>query len=832
MGKTNPSGTRRSGTRRRKGLNLDGVLGFLNQLAADRSFYLVLVPLVLFLWAIEKWVFDVSKWVALVVAVWASFQYGCNQRKLLVEDLNKRWMRAIRDASPTTALEHCEWLNMLLLHVWPKYINPALSVRFSHMIEKRLKHRKPRVIEKIELQEFSLGSCSPCLGLQGVHWSTSGTQKIMHLGFDWNTNDMSIMLHAKLAKPLYGTARIVINSLHIMGNLQLMPILDGRGILYSFLSVPEVSIGVAFGSGGGQSLPATELPGVSSWLVKVFTDLLAKTMVEPRRRCLSLTAVNLKKKAVGGIVYVTVVAANQITRNGSGGSPSKRQQTNNDATDEELRTFVEVELEELTRKTDVKSGTSPRWDSTYNMVLHDDAGILKFNLYECSPGSVKFDFLASCEVKFKYCDDDSTTFWALGPDSGVIARHAEKCGEVVVLSIPFEGINSGELLVRLVLKEWQLSDGSYSFISSISIPHQPLGGSTNFSSCTGRRISITVVEARDLIEKDKPGKHEPYVKLHYGKAVQRTRALSRSTTPVWNQKFEFEEIGGGEYLKLKCLYEETFSDENVGVARVNLEGLVDGVVKDVWVPLEKVKSGELRLRIEPLRLYDSEGSNGSVGSISGSCMIELLVIEGKDLVGADLRGTSDPYVRIHYGSVKKKTKVLYKTLNPVWNQAFEFPEDGSSLVLLVKDHNAILAASSIGECVVDYQSLPPNEPYDKWIPLQGVKKGQIHVQITRKVQALQRRTTVAHDSSSNGSQKITGQMKQLLTRLQSLAVESDQEGLSATLSELESLEDTQEEYVLQLETERAVLLNKINELGQELLNSSPVPSIRRSFTTT
>ena len=51
--------------------------------------------------------------------------------------------------------------------------------------------------------------------------------------------------------------------------LQLLvtPILDGKALLYSFVSTPEVRIGVAFGSGGSQSLPATELPGVSSWLV-------------------------------------------------------------------------------------------------------------------------------------------------------------------------------------------------------------------------------------------------------------------------------------------------------------------------------------------------------------------------------------------------------------------------------------------------------------------------------------------------------------------------------------------------------------------------------------
>lgn len=51
-----------------------------------------------------------------------------------------------------------------------------------------------------------------------------------------------------------------------------MPILNGKAVLYSFVATPEVRIGVAFGS-GSQSLPATELPGVSSWLVSFHLNL-------------------------------------------------------------------------------------------------------------------------------------------------------------------------------------------------------------------------------------------------------------------------------------------------------------------------------------------------------------------------------------------------------------------------------------------------------------------------------------------------------------------------------------------------------------------------------
>lgn len=805
-------------------LNIEEAMEFIKQIPIDKPLYLLLLPLILALWLFEKWLFSLSSWVPLFVAIWATLQYGSYQRKMLSEDLTRKWKRAILDASPITAREHCDWLNKLLVDVWPNYIHSKISSRFSYIVERRLKYRKPKLVEKFELEEFSLGSSPPSLGLQGMHWSTNGGQKMMHTDFVWDTEEMSIILVAKLAKPLYGTARIAINALHIKGDLQLIPVLDGRAVLFSFLTVPDVRLGVALGSGGSQ-LPGMELPVVSSWLVKLLTDTLVKTMVEPRRRCLALTTVQKGKMAVGGILYVTIVGASQISRNVVKGSPTKRQAGLNHSSSEEhlvrdLKTFVEVEVEEITRRTEAKPGFSPQWDSTFNMVLHDNAGVLRFRLYECSPGSVKFDHLASCEIKIRYCDDDSTIFWAIGPNSGVVIKRSECCGQQVEMSVPFEALDSGELMVRLNLREWQFSDGSHSFGLHLGA-HPSFSALSN--SKTGRKLYITVKEAKDFPGKEKSGKSEPYVKLQYGKNVQRTRAVSvqETTNPVWNQTFEFDEIAGGEYLKLKCLYEETFGDELIGSATVNLEGLEEGSVRDVPVPLEKVTSGEVRLRIEAVR----EGSNGG----SGNGWIELVLIEAKDLVAADLRGTSDPYVKIQYGNETRRTKVVYKTLNPKWNQMFEFPDDGSPLELQVRDHNAILASSSIGNCTVEYQRLPPNEISKKWIPLQGVKKGEIHVQVTRKVPDLEKKTSLDSDSVSNRAHAISDQMKLMLNNIQSLVEAEDVEELSSTLSELQSLENSQEQYMLQLETERMLLLNKINDLGQELLNSSPNLSRRTSY---
>ncbi|XP_073298818.1 uncharacterized protein [Primulina huaijiensis] len=811
-----------------RALDWNGALEFSNKMLDEKPLLPLVVPLLLVLWTFEKWFFPLSNWIALILAVWVTIQYGSYRHRILDEDLNKKWMHLTLHASPVTPLEQCEWLNKLLIDIWPNYINPKLSSRFSSIIERRLKHRKSKLIEKIELQEFSLGARPPLLGLQGIRWTTSGDQRVMRLGFDWDTTDINILLFAKLTTPLMGTARIIVNSIHVKGDLLLVPVLDGKAIVYSFVSIPEVRIGVAFGSGGSQSLPATELPGVSSWLVKIATDTLNKKMVEPRRQCLALPAVDLQKKAVGGVLYVTVVSASKLRLSDSRGSPSTKQTGSltdtfeDGSSNTEIRTILEVELEELTRKTKMSMGTNPKWGSTFNLILHDNAGTVKFNLYECTPGSVKYDYLSSCEIKMRYAPDDSTIFWAIGTDSLVMAKHAEFCGKEVEMTVPFEGVNSGELTVKLVLKEWQFSDGTHSPTNFGRGSFHPVNVISNYSPKTERKIHVTVVEGKDLVVKDKMGKSDPYVQLQYGKVIQRTKSVSHSSNPIWNQKFEFDEIGGGEYLRIRCT-DETFSDENIGSARVNLEGLVEGSIRDVCIPLEKVSSGELQLQIEAVKVADTENSKGSHASSSANSWIELVLIEARDLVAADLRGTSDPFVSVNYGNLKRRTKVIFKTLDPKWHQTFEFPDDGSPLELHVKDHNALLPPSNIGDCVVEYQMLAPNQMAEKWIPLQGVKRGEIHIQITKRNPELEKKSSIDSESAPTKlHHKISKQMKQMMIKIQSLIDDSDLEGVSKSLRELETLHDTQEEYMVQLETEKTLLIDKINELGQEVFNSSPL----------
>lgn len=75
-------------------------------------------------------------------------------------------------------------------------------------------------------------------------------------------------------------------------------------------------------------------------------------------------------------------------------------------------------------------------------------------------------------------------------------------------------IRMWQLTVKLVVKEWQFSDGSLSLNKFNGSSRKSTYSSSSPLSRTGRKINVAIMEGKDLISS---GKCDPYVKLQYGK---------------------------------------------------------------------------------------------------------------------------------------------------------------------------------------------------------------------------------------------------------------------------------------------------------------------------
>ncbi|KAL4005716.1 hypothetical protein ACER0C_005429 [Sarotherodon galilaeus] len=227
-------------------------------------------------------------------------------------------------------------------------------------------------------------------------------------------------------------------------------------------------------------------------------------------------------------------------------------------------------------------------------------------------------------------------------------------------------------------------------------------------------LTVKVLRGQDLPAKDFSGTSDPFVKIYLlpdKKHKLETKVKRKNLNPHWNETFLFE---GFPYEKVR---ERTLYLQVLDYDRFSR----NDPIGEVSVPLNKVELGQLKTFWKELKpCSDGSGRRGDL--LVSLCYnptantITVNIIKARNLKAMDIGGTSDPYVKVwlmHKDKrvEKKKTVVMKRCLNPVFNESFPFDVPAhvlreTTIIITVMDKDRLSRNDVIGKIYLSWKSGP------------------------------------------------------------------------------------------------------------------------------
>ncbi|KAH9299569.1 hypothetical protein KI387_031251, partial [Taxus chinensis] len=244
-------------------------------------------------------------------------------------------------------------------------------------------------------------------------------------------------------------------------------------------------------------------------------------------------------------------------------------------------------------------------------------------------------------------------------------------------------------------------------------------------------LEVKLVQAKNLENQDFIGKSDPFCVIYtrpIRERLKKSKTINNQLNPVWNEHFELEvEDVSTQHIYVKIFDEERIQGAKImGCARVKLKDLEPGELKILWLPLVKdfeakwdtKYRGEVHIELKylPFGLENeltnsckrnemtlekafSMSTNGQAISsleykysskrrriVRGVLSVTIKCAENLMAVHL-LSNVADPFVILKMKKSKavKKTKVVPKTLKPIWNQTFHFVVEDALHDLLIAE---------------------------------------------------------------------------------------------------------------------------------------------------
>ncbi|XP_043520900.1 multiple C2 and transmembrane domain-containing protein isoform X3 [Frieseomelitta varia] len=256
------------------------------------------------------------------------------------------------------------------------------------------------------------------------------------------------------------------------------------------------------------------------------------------------------------------------------------------------------------------------------------------------------------------------------------------------------------------------------------------------------QLRLHIRRGANLVAMDRCGASDPYVKVKSGgRLLHKSRTVHRDLNPVWDESVTLPIEDPFQPLTFKVFdYDWGLQDDFMGAAQLDLTQMDLGQPQDVVLELKdhnrpKQHLGEIFLTITlwPKNQQEKEqyfqrtnrlaDVNRRLKSQIWSSVVTIVLVEAKNLLPMDIDGLSDPYVKFRLGTEKYKSKVVHKTLNPVWLEQFDLhlyedPYLGQELEVTVWDRDKSHQDDLMGRTVIDLATLERETTHRLWRDLE------------------------------------------------------------------------------------------------------------------